>query len=112
MAYASTKFIWDDKSDIDALSTVTEDSIDRPVFMTGFSSDKGPEEYQKIMGKTFFDLYGNTPSFYKHGQTLLQAAAVINSGGRLFCKRIVAEDATLANIGVTRSEERRVGKEC
>lgn len=106
MAYASTKFIWDDKSDIDALPTVTEDSIDRPVFMTGFSSDKGPEEYQKIMGKTFFDLYGNTPSFYKHGQTLLQAAAVINSGGRLFCKRIVAEDATLANIGVTAKVEK------
>jgi hypothetical protein len=100
MSYAQTKFIWDDQSDIDSIASPAEDTVDRPVFMTGFSSDKGPEEYQQLMGDKFFKLYGTKPSFYKHGQTLIQAAKVINAGGRLFCKRIVAEDATLANIGV------------
>jgi len=100
MSYAQSKFIWDDQSNIDSITSPTVDTLDRPVFMTGFSSDKGPEEFQQLMGDKFFKLYGTTPSFYKHGQTLIQAAKVINAGGRLFCKRIVAEDATLANIGV------------
>jgi hypothetical protein len=101
MAIVGTKFIWDDQSDITALAAPAEDTVDRPVFMCVFSSDKGPEEFQKLlMGKKFFDLYGTVPSFSKHGQTLLQAANIINAGGRLFCKRVVAEDSTLANIGI------------
>ena len=101
MAYASTKIIWDDKSDINPLEAPAEDTLDRPICMAGFSADKGPEEFQNgLMGEKFFKLYGYTPSFVKHGQTLIQSAKVINAGGKLFCKRIVAEDATLANIGV------------
>ena len=99
MAYPATKFTVIDNSDIDAISVPEEDTKDRPVYMTVFSADKGPEEWQNnIMGQTFYDLYGSSPSFSNHGQPLIQASAVVNAGGRLMCKRLVAEDATLANI--------------
>lgn len=92
---------WDDKSAINSLSTISQDEVDRPIFMSVFSSDKGPEEWKtRVFGDDFFTLYGATPSFKKHGQPLIQAANVIQAGGYLTCKRVVAKDATLANIGV------------
>ena len=102
MAYPATKFTLVDNSDIDAIAVPAADTLDRPVFMQVFSADKGPEEWQNsIMGTTFYSLYGSSPSYANHGQPLIQSSAIINAGGRLFCKRVVAEDATLANILVT-----------
>lgn len=37
-------------------------------------------------------------SFSKHGQSAIQAQKIIDNGGRLLAKRVVAEDSTLANI--------------
>ena len=93
--------IIDDQSDIRSLTSITEDTTDRPIFMVASSADKGPEEWKhKVFGNEFFDLYGKTPSYSKHGQPLIQAANIINAGGYVTFKRIVATDATLANIGV------------
>lgn len=72
----------------------------QPLFMLGFSSDKGPEDLRIVKGNTFFKLYGDEISFVKHGQPLLQAANIINNGGTLLAKRVVADDAKLANIAV------------
>ena len=80
----------------------------QPLFMLGFSSDKGPEDLRVVKGNTFFKLYGDDISFAKHGQPLLQAANIINNGGTLLAKRVVADDAMLANIAVlakVKSEE-------
>lgn len=100
MAAPGTKFIWDDQSDIESIVTSTAD-VDRPVFMSVFSADKGPEEIQKKCNyETFVSLYGDTPDFFRHGQALLQASEVAKEGGLLFAKRVVADDAKLANIGV------------
>ena len=91
---------WDDQSQINQPTVPTEDTIDRPIIMVACSADKGPEEWKKkLYGQDFFDYYG-TPSFTKHGQALIQAANVINAGGYVTMKRIVATDSTLANIGV------------
>ena len=101
MAYAQTKIIWDDQSEITPISETIEDSIDRPVLFFAFASDKGPEEYKpQVKGDTFFKLYGSKPSFATYGQPLLGAAACVNAGGLADCKRIVADDAMLANIAV------------
>ena len=70
------------------------------MFMAAITSDKGPEDYREVEGEQFFKLYGNNISFAKHGQPLLQAAASINAGARLFVKRVVAPDAKLANLAV------------
>lgn len=93
--------VWDDESQITQTTVPTEDSVDRPIFMVVTSADKGPEEWKtKVYGQDFFDYYGTTPSFYRHGQALIQAANIINAGGYVTIKRVVAEDSTLANIGI------------
>lgn len=83
-----------------ASSNVIEEAIIRPLYLQLFTSDKGPETLRTVHGNEFFSLYGTNPSFKKHGQPLLQAAEIIKAGGEVLCKRIVAEDATLANLVV------------
>ena len=71
--------IIDDQSDIRTFTDIAEDTTDRPIFMVVSSADKGPEEWKhKVFGSEFFDLYGKTPSYSKHGQPLIQAANIIN----------------------------------
>lgn len=92
---------YNDQSNITSLP-VTE-VRNRPFFMALFTSDKGTEEWTRMVGEDFFKMYGKTISFNKHGQPLLQAAMSINAGAELLCKRLVASDATLANIGIVAS---------
>ena len=92
---------YNDQSNITSLP-VTE-VRNRPFFMALFTSDKGTEKWTRMIGEDFFKMYGKTISFTKHGQPLLQAAMSINAGAELLCKRLVASDATLANIGIVAS---------
>lgn len=99
MSYPGTFVTWRDESAIPSNVAITQlDSS--PLFCALFTSDMGPENWNTVVGDEFFKLYGEDISFNKHGQPLLQAAMQINSGAKLFCKRIVAKDATYANIGV------------
>ena len=93
--YPGTIFNWHDQSVIQTTGTVSLDNA--PLFLTASSFDKGPEDLRVVRGQSFFDLYGNNPSFAKHGQPAIQAANIINAGGALLIKRLVANDATLAN---------------
>ena len=98
MPIPGTTIIWDDQSDIPALTTPDEDLRDRPIYMVAMTADKGPEEWtHQIMGQRYFELYGN-PSFKRHGQVSIQTAKVIQRGGRVTAKRVVASDALLANL--------------
>lgn len=72
----------------------------KPLFAALFTSDKGTEDWTRITGKDFFTMYGKTINFNRHGQPLLQAAVSINAGAELLCKRLVASDATLANLAI------------
>ena len=92
-----TIFNWIDQSGISRAITKTPVM---PLMLTAFSSDKGPEDIQIVSGEDFYRLYGYDISFTRHGQPLLQAANIIDNGGELMCKRVVAPDATLANAGV------------
>ena len=83
-----------------ASTNVIEEAIIRPLYLQLFTSDKGPETLRTVHGNEFFNLYGSNPSFKRHGQPLLQTAEIIKAGGEVLCKRIVAEDATLANLVV------------
>lgn len=101
MAAPDTKFIFDDQTDINPNIGFDSDNTNRATFMTVFSSDKGPETLQKnLSGNEFFALYGDNPNFFKHGQPLLQAAKIANAGGLQYCKRVVAKDSKLANLGL------------
>lgn len=96
-----TFFEWEDLS---AITTVPEISTVRtmPMFATVITSDKGEEGWTLLSGQDWFDMYAvnNVVDFGRHGQPLLQAAMAINSGAQLLCKRVVADDACLANLAV------------
>ena len=92
-----TIFNWFDQSGI---STDITQTPTMPLMLTAFSSDKGPENLRRVHGEDFYKLYGYDISFDRHGQPLLQAANIINNGGELLVKRVVASDATLANTAV------------
>lgn len=98
MPIPGTTIVWDDQSDIPALTTPDEDQRDRPIFMVAMTADKGPEEWMhRISSQRYFDLYGN-PSFKRHGQVSIQTARIIQEGGRVTVKRVVAADSLLANL--------------
>lgn len=102
MAAPDTKIIWDDQTTINNVDGINQyDGLDRPVLMTVFSSDQGPEKIQKnLTSKEFFELYGSQPNYFKHGQALIQAANIANAGGLQYCKRVVAKDSKLAHFAL------------
>lgn len=99
MPVAGVSFEWEDLSQIPDIPVDIEiDTIDRPIYMTVITSDKGPEEWQhRVFGQQFYNLYGY-PNFQKHGQASIQAGQIIESGGKLTVRRVVAQDSKLANI--------------
>lgn len=89
---------YDDQSSVGVLPV--SEVRNKPLFAALFTSDKGTEKWTRVTGEDFFKMYGKTISFSRHGQPLLQAAMSINAGGELLCKRLVASDSTLANLGI------------
>lgn len=96
--YVGTIIEFDDQSEVSSLPIA--DVRTQPLYLSLFTSDKGPEEWTELSGEDWFTAYGKTISFAKHGQPLLQAAMSINAGARLLSKRLVASDATLANLSI------------
>ena len=97
MQYPGTIDKWYDLSN---LPTVVADVAPRPVFLTAAAFDRGPEKITTVYGTDFYRLYGSSINFDKYGQAGIQAANIINNGGELLIKRVVADDATLANAVV------------
>jgi len=97
--YPGTIFEYIDQSDIPVLETA---QVIEPLFMFGITSDKGPENALVVKGDTFYQLYGRdmTKAFVKHGQPLIQAATVIDAGGKLYVKRVVDPSSKLANLAI------------
>lgn len=95
-----TFFEWDDQSEIINLDIVQVRTM--PLFAQVFTSDKGEEGWTKLSGQDWFDMYAvnNTVDFSRHGQPLLQTAMAVNAGAEILSKRVVADDAALANIAV------------
>lgn len=95
MIKPSTTFKWVDNS---GQSTSVEVPEVRPLFLQVASFDRGPEDLRVVYGDTFYKLYGTNISYKKHGQPAIQAANIIDNGGEVLIKRVVADDATLANL--------------
>lgn len=97
VTYPHTAFHLYDNSQI---TPINDQVISQPNYLIAFSSDKGPEDLTRNTLENFHKRYGDKISFAKHGQPLLQAAVAIDNGGIVYCKRLVADNATLANIVV------------
>lgn len=93
--YAGTIFEIIDKSYIPPLPIA--ELPYKALFYCAAPTPKGPEKIGVYEGEDFYKTFGKDISFAKYGQPQLQAARIINAGGRVMFKRIVAEDAQLAN---------------
>lgn len=98
MQYPGTVDNWIDQSGITAQQP--QEVYPRPLLLTAAAFDRGPEKITRVYGANFYKLYGYYIDFEKYGQAAIQAANIINNGGELMLKRVVANDATLANIVV------------
>lgn len=94
MQYPATIDKWYDQS---GFTPEPVEVLNRPLFLTAAAFDRGPEKITRVYGKDFYRLYGNSINWDKYGQAALQAANIVNNGGELLIKRVVAPDATLAN---------------
>ncbi len=88
-----TKILWEDREPTQNEETGAGTG---PLFLTCFSSSKGPEDMRIVDRTNFSKLYGYG-SFDKYGQPFLQARRIVENGGRLLAKRLVATDTTYAN---------------
>ena len=104
--YPGTIFKWHDNSVVQP--TVVETVDNSPLFLVVSSFDRGPEKLTEVTGNTFYDLYGYKMNFDKHGQPALQAANMIDNGARLLVKRLVADDAKLANLIAVATVKRQI----
>lgn len=98
MQYPGTIDNWIDQSGIQAQEAA--DITPRPLMLAAAAFDRGPEKFTRVYGADFYKLYGYYIDYEKYGQAAIQCANIINNGGELLLKRVVAEDATLANIVV------------
>lgn len=89
--------------------TVADSGANTPVAMSAFLSDRGTEELGMYRGTAFFNMFGANTDIERYGQAFFQAAQVIQKGGRVYAKRIVAPDAQIANtlvyVHVLKSED-------
>lgn len=106
--YAGTVVNWHDNSGIREAQEIPS-IVNRPLFMVVSSFDKGPEKLMEVEGEDFNKLFG-TVYYAKHGQNGIQAQNIINAGGRLLVKRIVAEDATISNLVLVATVTEAEGK--
>lgn len=98
MQYPGTIDNWYDQSGTSQSAPV--EVAPRPLMLTAAAFDRGPEKITKVYGTDFYKLYGYFIDYDKYGQAAIQAANAIDNGAELMIKRVVAKDATLANIVV------------
>ena len=98
--YPATIVEWVDQSQI--IAPEIDNVRVMPLYCTVITADKGTEEWVRLSGQDWFDMYtvGNYVDFSRHGQPLLQAANSIQAGAELLCKRVCAVDACLANVAI------------
>jgi Zn-finger nucleic acid-binding protein len=68
--------------------------------MAPYTSDKGEEKWELLEGLDNFTDVKGPMSFARHGQAQLLVAEVLRAGGAVLAKRMVSDDATLANTTV------------
>ena len=104
--YPGTIVTWHDSSVVQPTTVETVDNS--PLFLVVSSFDRGPEKLVETSGRNFYNLFGNKMNFDKHGQPALQAANMIDHGARLLVKRLVADDAKLANLIAVATVKRQI----
>lgn len=99
-SYPKTKFDLVNQTSIQEINTNTVSTEPVALFMQPYTSDKGTEDWELMNGFDNFVKAKGSISFMRHGQGLLTVAEALRNGAYVFGKRMVSEDATLANVTV------------
>ena len=77
-------------------------SVDKNIalYMQPYTSDKGTEDWELLTSLEDFTSTKGSMSFKKHGQAQLTVAQALRTGAYVLGKRLVSDDATLANTTV------------
>ena len=97
--YPKSRFEIVNQSQIQDIETVTS-GPNVALYMQPYTSNKGTEDWELLYGLDGFTKAKGGISFNKHGQAQLTVAQALRSGAYVFGKRLVSEDASLANITV------------
>ena len=81
---------------------ITTEAKSNPIalYMQPYTSNKGTEDWEVITSFDGFTKEKGGISFIKHGQAQLTVAEALRSGAYVLGKRLVSENATLANVTV------------
>lgn len=84
------------------IQTINVESISYPIalFMQPYTADKGTEKWELMDSFETFAKSKGAISFNRHGQSQITVAQILRSGGYVIGKRMVSEDAALANVTV------------
>lgn len=97
--YPKSRFEIVNQSQVQSIET-TSVSDPTALYMQLYTSNKGTEEWELMYGFDGFTDAKGGMSFHKHGQPQLTVAQALKSGAYVLGKRLVSEDATLANTTV------------
>lgn len=97
--YPRTRFEIVDQSGQQEVATATT-AESMPLAMATYTSDKGSEDWKVYTTLDSFLKDTGSVSFAKHGQPQLTVAELLRNGAAVFCKRLVSNDASLANSTV------------
>ena len=97
--YPKSRFEIVNQSQIQSVETTT---VSSPIalFLQPYFSSKGTEEWELLYGFDGFTDAKGGMSFHRYGQSQLAVAQALKSGAYVLGKRLVSEDATLANTTV------------
>lgn len=78
----------------------TRQSTPTALYLATYTSDKGSEDWELLYGLNNFTTAKGGLNFTKHGQPQLAIAEMLTNGAYVLAKRLVSDDATLANVSV------------
>ena len=97
--YPKSRFEIVNQTQVQTIETTTV-SNPTALYMQPYTSNKGTEEWELLYGFDGFTDAKGGMSFLRHGQAQLTVAQALKSGAYVLGKRLVSEDATLANTTV------------
>lgn len=98
-SYPRTRFDIVNNTSVSQIETSTMSGT-TSIMMAAYTSDKGSEDWELLFGLTDFTKRKGGLNFTKHGQAQFTVANLLKSGSYVLAKRMVSDDATLANVTV------------
>lgn len=98
-SYPKTTFEVVNNTSIEQISTSSVDGV-VSIMMVPYTSPKGSEEWELIHGLDGFTKSKGGLNFVQHGQAQFLVANLLRSGSYVLGKRMVSDDARLANVTI------------